>query len=593
MVRLLVSVFVAVNFWVSAVIAQDQEAVWVQIEAQPSLSKAQDRVRDYSAALPDVNGFSLGGGWYAIALGPYTPNDAREVLRVYRSEGQIPRDSYIAYSASFRQQFWPVGANLLTLTPAQEAPAAAIIAEATEPTPTPDTEQSEATSAPEPVTIAPDETLSEALASEAELTRQEREKLQIALQWAGHYDSSIDGAFGRGTRNSMAAWQSANNHQTTGVMTTSQRTELLSQYNAILSELDVSVIEDSTAGIAIKMPTKVVRFSKYSPPFAHYDSIGDINGRVLLISQQGDQNTLYGLYDIMQTLEIVPESGPRERRNNSFTLVGEGAAFISHTEAWLEDGAIKGFTLIWPAGDEERRRRLLSEMLSSFTRLDGAMDASAGTDDQSVDLVAGLEIRRPKLSRSGFFLDQKGHIVTTTEAVTACSHITIENAFEAEILVNDVTAGIAIIKSVEALSPAQVAILATSEPRLQTEVAVSGFSYEGVLGAPTLTFGTLSDVKGLDGEPELKRLALNALPGDAGGPVFDEAGSILGMLLPSPEGGRQLPDLVSFAVDAATIQKVAQTAGLSADSTARPGRIAPEDLTAEAQALTVLVSCWE
>ena len=590
MVRLLVSVFVAVNFWINAAIAQDQEAVWVQIEAQPSLSKAQERVRDFSSTLPDVNGFALGGGWYAIALGPYTPNDAREVLRVYRSEGQIPRDSYIAYTASFRQQFWPIGANFLETTP-DEAVSQVIATETSDPAQ--DSELADVATEPEIDEITPDESLAEARATEAKLGRLDREKLQLALQWAGLYDGSIDGAFGRGTRSSMAAWQSANNHQTTGVLTTAQRNELFAQYNAILSELGVSVIEDITAGIAIKIPTKVVKLSKYSAPFAHYDSIGDINGRVLLISQQGDKDTLYGLYDILQTLEIVPENGPRERKDNSFILVGEGATFISHTQVWLENKEIKGFTLVWPAGDEERRSRLLGEMLDSFTRLDGAMDASEGTDDQSIDLVAGLEIRKPKLSRSGFFLDQQGHILTTSEAVTACSRITIENAFEGKVVANDAAAGIAILKSIETLSPTAVALLAESDANLRTEVAVSGFSYEGMLGAPTLTFGLLGDVKGLNGEHDIRRLELNALSGDAGGPVFDETGAILGMLLPSAEDGRKLPELVSFAVGAATIQRVVQTAGLKISNSIRTEQIAPEDLTEEAQALTVLISCWE
>jgi peptidoglycan hydrolase-like protein with peptidoglycan-binding domain len=584
MTRLIVSVFVTINFWISAALAQDQEAVWIQVEAQPSLNQAQDRVREYSAALPDVNGFALGGGWYGIALGPYTPDDAREVLRTYRREGQIPRDSYIAYTSSFQQQFWPIGANFLNIPAAQEAPQNPA-----------DEAPSEEVAAVEPETTitTPDETASEARASEAELTREERERLQIALKWAGHYDASIDGAFGRGTRTSMAAWQDANNHERTGILTTAQRAELFSQYNAVLNGLGLALVQDTAAGIEIKMPTEVVKFSKYSPPFAQYDSSGDINGRVLLISQEGDQNTLYGLYDIMQTLEIVPEDGPRERKGNSFTLVGESATMISHTEAWLENGEIKGFTLIWPAGDEERRSRLLGEMMASFNRLEGAMDPAAGTDEQNIDLVAGLEIRRPKLARSGFFLDSAGHIVTTSEAVANCSSITIEDQFEAEVLINDGPSGIAIVKSKETLSPAQIATLTARDPRLQTEIAVSGFSYEGILGAPTLTFGVLSDVKGLGGEPELKRLALNALPGDAGGPVFDDTGAVMGMLLPAPQGDKKLPDQVSFAVDASTIRKVAGAAGLTANLNGRTGRIAPEDLTLEAQGLTVLISCWE
>jgi S1-C subfamily serine protease len=592
MVRFIGAVFFTVIFWVSGVMAQDQSPVWVQIEAQPSLSKAQDRARDYGAVLPDVNGFSLGGGWYAIALGPYTAEDAREVLRVYRREGQIPRDSYIAYPANFRQQFWPIGASVGQAMTSATDPAQAPLAEPELQAQTNSTPVANETPQ-EPTDVLPDETLSQARASEASLSRNEREELQIALQWAGHYNSAIDGAFGRGTRSSMSAWQEANNHPSTGVLTTRQRAELLAQYNAILSDLDLRLVEDATAGIAIKMPLARVKFSEYSPPFAQYDSLGASNERVLLISQQGDQNTLFGLYDIMQTLEIVPEEGPRERNDASFTLVGEAADFISHTQVWLTNGSLKGFTLIWPTGDEARRQRLLDEMLASFTSIDGVMNASAGTAEQSIDLVSGLEIRRPRLARSGFFLDQSGHIVTTSEAVQSCARITIENAFEADVIADDLMSGIAILKPKEALSPTGFAILSSADPRLQTEIAVAGFSYEGVLGAPTLTFGVLSDVKGLDGEPELKRLALTALAGDAGGPVFDDTGAVLGMLLPEATGARQLPEDVSFAINADTISKVARSVGLSTNQTGRTNRIAPEDLTGEAQGLTVLIGCWD
>ena len=57
--------------------------------------------------------------------------------------------------------------------------------------------------------------------------------------------------------------------------------------------------------------------------------------------------------------------------------------------------------------------------------------------------------------------------------------------------------------------------------------------------------------------------------------------------------GRKLPELVSFAVDFTTIQRVVQSAGLKISNSIRTEKIAPEDLTEEAQALTVLISCWE
>ncbi len=556
--------------------ARAQETSWVQIEAQPSLARAKQSARQYAAELEDVNGFSMGGGWYAIALGPYSAQDARQVLRVYRSERVIPRDSYITQSADYRSQFWPVGEDDL----AQNGQTAA-----------PDSAQQAAT---EPAPRAPEETRQQARASERELSRRERKDLQIALQWAGHYDGRIDAAFGPRTRGAMADWQEANNYERTGILTTRQRAELLRQYNAVLDGLGLEPVRDDTAGIEVKLPTEVVAFEKYEPPFAHYPATGEIAARVLLISQEGDENTLGGLFDIMQTLEIVPPEGPRELNSRTFTLVGRDEDRVSHTEARLEDGRIKGFTLVWPAGDEDRRTRLLDAMQDSFRRIDGVLPASAGEGAaQSIDLVAGLRVRQPEMSRSGFYVDRAGTVVTTAQVVRGCERITIDGDYEAEVVATGPELGVAVLRPKEPLAPLNVASFQKDAPRLQSEVAVAGYSYGGLLGAPTLTFGQLADMTGLNGEENLKRLALAALEGDVGGPVVDAGGAVLGMLLPGDTGARTYPEGVSFAADAAAIRDLLEEAGISPAATSEQTRIAAETLTDRATRMTVLVSCWE
>jgi S1-C subfamily serine protease len=353
-------------------------------------------------------------------------------------------------------------------------------------------------------------------------------------------------------------------------------------------------VADQEAGIEMMLPTAVVSFEKYKPPFAHYTASGDIDAKVLLISQEGDENTLAGLYDIMQTLEIVPESGPRTLERRAFTLIGEGALSISHTQAWLKDGHVKGFTLIWPAGDEERRTRMLGEMQESFTRLDGVLDPAAGVaSEPSIDLVAGLEVRKPKLSRSGFFVDRSGSVVTTADVARDCGKITIDEEYEAQVTTLNEDLGIAVLRPLDALAPMSVAAFQRAMPRLQADVAVAGYSYGGLLGAPTLTFGQIAELQGLNGEDTLKRLALAALEGDAGGPVVDAGGAVLGMLLPNRSKTRKLPEGVSFAADAEAVQTVLQKAGVSPSATSDQKQIAPEALTDRAAGMTVLVSCWE
>lgn len=547
----------------------DGATVFVQIEAQPSLAEARARARAIAARLPDVNGFALGGGWYAIALGPYREDEAARVLRVYRAEGVIARDSYIAQAADYGQRFWPVGAAPLP----------------------------SATPLPEPAAppAAPDETLREARASEARLSREERAALQVALEWAGVYRGAIDAAFGQGTRAAMAEWQRRNGFEATGVLTTRQRAELLRQYNAVLDGLGLKTVRDAEAGIEMVLPLGIVAFDRHEPPFAHYTATGDLPARVLLISQPGDRVTLSALYDILQSLEIVPEEGERNLGPDSFTLTGANARLVSHTRAWLENGEIKGFTLVWPAGDEERRTRLLAAMEQSFARLPGTLPPvaapAAGTGRR--DLVSGLELRRPRLSRSGFFVDPHGAVLTTLEAVRGCGRITLDETYRADIAHVDERLGIAILRPREPLAPMEVARFQEAAPPRLARVAVAGYSYEGLLDAPSVTFGQVEEIGGLAGEAHLTRLALAALPGDRGGPVVDAGGAVLGMLVPGAPEGRSLPEGVSFAASNGALQEVLVRGGIAPQTTRAAGDLSAETLSDRAAAMTVLVSCWE
>jgi S1-C subfamily serine protease len=139
-----------------------------------------------------------------------------------------------------------------------------------------------------------------------------------------------------------------------------------------------------------------------------------------------------------------------------------------------------------------------------------------------------------------------------------------------------------------------VAELQLAPERVGTEVMVAGYSYEDRLPAPVMTFGTLEDVTGLNGEPGLKRLAIATLPGDTGGPVLDATGAVIGLLLPTAaQGDRQLPPGVQFAASAAEIARILAPAGVTPLQAARSGAMAPADLAETGSGMTVLVSCWD
>ena len=555
-----------------------QEQAWLQIESQPSLTMAEERVRAYAAVFPDVAGFQVRNGWYVVVLGPYLPEEAAGRLNDLLRENMIPGDSFVTDGATHALQFWPVGqsavpeAEQVTETPLVDVPAL---------------------EAP----VVADETPRQAKASEAELSRDDRKALQAAMAWYGFYEAAIDGSFGAGTRKSMAAWQEANGYEATGVLTTLQRGTLIANYDADQAEFGFETITEAEAGIEITLPTKLVQFDHYEPPFVHFIEKDGSGLRVVLISEPGDQSSLSAMYDILQTLEVVPAQGERARGERDFTINAVSDTVQSFAYAETGKGMVKGYLVVWNPADADRMERILPALRASFRAIgDKALDPGLVPMDEAArtGLLSGLEVKTPKYSRSGFFVDAKGTVVTTAEAVAQCGRVTIEGDTDATVTLTDAALGLAVLTPATPMAPAAFAGFQTSALRLGAEISVAGYSYEAKLPAPVLTYGTLEDDKGLNGEAGVLRLAIPVLPGDAGGPVVNASGAVVGMLLPGLTGGAKLlPDGVAFAATAQALTQALTAAGVVTSAASGVAIATPDALNAQALGMTVLVSCWD
>jgi peptidoglycan hydrolase-like protein with peptidoglycan-binding domain len=585
--------------------ARAQQATsYVQIEAQPTRAEAEVRARAYAGAFAEVNGFRLASGWWAIALGPFAREVAAARLAELRRERLIPPDSFLAEERSYGPRFWP---------PAEPAPATpggtAAAGDAAPGTAGGDRPPEVASAAPGTAAPAPapapapaaaaqaDETVAEARRSEAALSRAEREALQVALQWKGFYGAAVDGAFGSGTRAAMSAWQADRGYEPTGVLTGRQRAELLAGYEAEIAALGLETVRDEPTGIAATLPLALVEFAGYAPPYARFEPRDGSGLRIRLLSQTGGGPALAALYAAVAASPSMPPDGPRALGPTSFTIRGIGPAGESLAYAETRGGLIKGYLVDWDGRATARMPRVLDALRAGFQPFGThALDPGHGTP-LAVDrtaLMAGVEPAAPLRARSGVFVDAAGAVLTTAEAVAGCGRIMLDAAYPADVVHRDAARGLAVLRPQAPLSPRGVASLRAEAPALPVAVAVAGFSWGEVLPRPVLTFGRIAAAGGLDGAEGRARLDLAALAGDAGGPVLDAGGAVVGILLTAggEQDGRLLPAGVAEAADAAAAATVMAAAGLAPRPPETAGALAADELARVADRMTVLVTCW-
>lgn len=541
------------------------------------MAKAQDRADAWASIFPDVTGYKTRTGWIAIVLGPYDPAQAAGRLNDLKSQGLIPGDAFISDGSDLRDKVIDLASGTPAVTPpAVDAPAI------------------DAPVVEVPALQPADETPAEAKASEALLTPEERMDLQKALSWYGFYAGAHDGAFGKGTRASMAAWQEANAAEVTGILTTTQRRTLMDGFDADQAEFGFRSESVAEAGIEITLPFAAVEFDGYEPPFVKYREKNGSGIKILLISEPGGAEALTGLYDLLQTLKDVPPMGERSQTKDNFTINASGPDVQSYAYAATEKGMVKGYLVVWKPAANDKAARILPALKSTFRPVgDKTLDPGLVPMEDAVrqGLLAGLEVKRPTLSRSGFFVDGKGTVATVADVVAQCARVTIDHDTEATVTATQ--NGITLLTPKTPLSPPAFARLATA-PAPGTELAVAGYSYEDKLPAPVLTFGTFEEAKGLNGEPGLARLSAPVLDGDRGGPVIDPRGGVVGLLIPggAPQG-KALPEGVAFAASSQVLSDAMTKAGLTSTAQDASAPVAsPDAMNTAALGMTVLVSCW-
>ena len=570
----------------SAGVSQSQELnSWVVIRQADDSRSATGYARLWALQVDGIHALRDRSGRFSVAIGPLEVEQAQQLILQLAATGQIPNDSRLASSSDFAEVIWPPSAvERLRDRPGQEIQPAPI----------------------DEITVEVDtgimnrevprtESLAEARERELSLPFEELLEIQRSLRLLGFYASGIDGRFGPGTRQAISAYQRNLGEPETGYLTGFQMDRLFDDYRTEFSKFGYYSYSDSNAGIRMTIPGALVEFARYSPPFAIFEPSDDRGVRLLLISFKGGTRHLEHLYEVVTMFEAVPDELDGEKSSRAFEILGQNEQTGAYAYATRNNGSIKGFLATWPAASSEFMDKSIPVLKESFQisaagTLDDLVEEEGFVSD-SVDLLAGLETRRPDAAASGFYFDSRGHVMTVRDAVANCRRILVESGYEMS-LSKSGTDSIAILSPRRELSPIEYAKFSPDDPGFGDSVSVSGYSFGGRLGAPTLTKGVIRYAGELPGNGQSGSISVNALDGDPGGPILNSSGAVVGMLLPSNVGGRQLPDGEFLFAGSKSLTSAIRAAGGRAEIESDVIELAYSEISRKAADMTVLVKCY-
>ena len=294
----------------------------------------------------------------------------------------------------------------------------------------------------------------------------------------------------------------------------------------------------------------------------------------------------------MQDLEIIPSGGKKVLFRNSFELSGKNNEFESFFTAVSSNNKVKGFGLKWPVEEDYIAKRLLVKMRLEFESIPGALRERGGAnEDQNLNEYLGFELRRPKYSRSGLFINEDAKIITQSSGLSDCSSLTVNGIYNYKIATENKDLDLALLAPEQVLKPLSVIEYTTTMPKIGEQVALSSFPYQGKLNRSTLTGGTVRELEDLRGDKRKFRISIPVNPGDSGGGLFDLSGNFIGLHLADPSGINLDAQIV---LKAREITKFLGEVGLS--ELKRSYRAEPLDLRqidSMANRVTALISCWE
>ena len=337
----------------------------------------------------------------------------------------------------------------------------------------------------------------------------ERMKIQAALLWAGDFAAAA-----KGEDPLVAAiknYQKRKKTSATGVLTASERTELLGAAKNHEDEVGWSVVVDPATGIRIGLPTKMVPHAREAARGTRWSSAhGDVQVETFRIVDP--ELKLSALFEQQKKEPANRKVETSVLRDDNFFISGLQGLKKFSVRATIRNGEVRGFTMMFDQMMETIVAPVMVAMASAFSPF----------PERSAPFAA---LAKSVEYGNGLVVSAQGHIVTDRKLTEGCQVMVASGLGDAVRIADDKDNGLALLR---VYGPRKLSVLA-----LPRDVPKTG----------ELTLIGLPDPKEQDSRRKLTEIKARLVEGTAielrqpvpmagfsGAAALDGQGRFLGMM---------------------------------------------------------------
>jgi uncharacterized protein len=248
-------------------------------------------------------------------------------------------------------------------------------------------------------------------------------------------------------------------------------------------------------------------------------------------------------------------------------------------------------------------RDALVTYLSADMRAEAERRVAVWQPVESADAALGVAplFDGERVSGTGFVVTTAGHVLTNAHVVLGCPGAVLggqDGGSVLEVLALDRTNDLALLQLAQPRDA--VATFAPSETvRPGDPVVVVGFPLRGILASEAnVTTGIVSALAGPDNDRRLIQITAPVQRGNSGGPVFDGAGRVIGVVVSKLDAMKiaratgDIPQNVNFGIRTSVAAAFLASQGISPLTAGSTTPLTPAETAQRAMAFTLPLECW-